>query len=201
MRDKDMFLFFDGGRQGLVTRAMNLLTAGAEKQGNKPIASARKVITIGYDLDSLVLNKRKTRGMPNQCETLVVAGPGVAKNATRKRRFHGASSSTNIGTLVAPVIVKPYSEGLAFTYQEKKDIFGNFRLCVGGRGELKGLDDAEGDSGDDDEDDVPPAITEFDETNAVKKAAKRKTRDDDVKEPFMYHCMKPTTFYQEFLHA
>ena len=33
------------------------------------------------------------------------------------------------------------------------------------------------------------------------KTAKRKTREDNAKEPFMYHCMKPTTLYQEFLHA
>ncbi len=188
----DMFVFADGGRTGLTSRFMKTLTDKVEKIGNKEAVKSKRILTIGYEQESLQRRRRTVRGWTPQLENVyIIAQPQMLNSMpTRKRKRFGEASSTNKGTLLAPVPVPRFEETWTLPWATKKDLLGPFRMPVGGR--TDGGDDEEEE---DEEDELPPTVQEL-----AGQRKKRKTRAEG-EEPLFYQSLKSVELWEEVLHS
>jgi len=194
MRKGDLFIFADGGKHGIHTRMVKLLGDKPEKSGNQRYIKQKRVLSVGYELTSLQKRKRVVRGFVPQLENLVVVGPLISSIPTRKRQHFSQCSSTNKGTLIAPVPVSTLNaNSWCATLDEKKDIFGRFRLMVGG----KPCEDDDDDDEAEDADHFPPIAAAYEEPSPKK----RKTRSDGALEPVFYQSVKSVALWTEVLHG
>ena len=126
-------MYADGGKRGLGTMAARVFTNKEEKSANKEWIKQKKVISVGYELDTLVNHKRTSRGWVTQIEEITVFGPPLNDIPPKKRKFYGSTSQSNRGTLIAPVQVPRYEDGMQMTFANKKVAFGDYRMPVGGQ--------------------------------------------------------------------
>lgn len=192
----DMFLFADGGLRGLQNRFTRALVDKPEKAANKDAVKKRKIVTIGYEQDSLQERRGTIRGYVPQLENFVVVARGddMASMPLRKRRRFAEASKTNKGTLLAPVRVPTYEEIWTLKWEVKRQALGSHRMAVGGVTEK--ADPDEGEDDDIDEDELPPTLQEVTD----KKAKKRKSRFEG-EEPVYYQSLKSPQLWEEAINS
>ena len=136
----DMFIFADGGRQGLVSRLTKTLIDKPEKGSNKEAVKSKRVLTIGYEQDRLQRRRRTIRGWTPQLENFyIIAQPAMLNQMpTRKRKRFGEASSTNKGTLLAPVHVPAFENTWTMPWPKKKARPRRFPHAGGRQGRRRG---------------------------------------------------------------
>ena len=83
------------------------------------------------------------------------------------------------------------------TFEEKKEIFGPFRLLVGGN-----INNSDNEYDEETAAQLPPTVTAYDEQSAGRKRrTRRTTRSDGALEPVFYQSFKTVALWMEFLRG
>jgi len=183
---QDVFIFAAGWKHRLVPRFQRTLTDGPGKTTNRLVCTGRRkrILTVGYEQESLQQRRRIKCGSLPQIENVVIIGPGIHNLKNKRRRYFHDASNTTKGTLLAPVVVPGYEEGWCMPFKEKIELLGDFRIRVGGANEVESDVDEE-------EDEVPPSISEI-----AWRGQKRKSCDEGT-EPAFYHNLKSRHLWVE----
>ena len=132
----DMVLFLDGMKKGLSSSA---ITRTFLDENNTKVKNVQTQIMLVYNEGNLVSRRRATRTMEGlrQVETLNVFTTRPLNLPYRKRLHYTDCSLDNLSPVIGTIAFEKWSDSWTLTYKDKKHLFGDFLICVGGPGDAE----------------------------------------------------------------
>ena len=159
----------------------NKKDADATKMVTKNMEKNKKTFYVFYEEESLNQRRERSRGIGSvdQTEWVHVFTKKVLDGTSKDNvKFTG----TTAGNVIGPVGMLDYEKVWRATYEQKKVIFGDARVAVGGTGTEGALED-DGDA----------------ELAGTSKPARRRVRQLSDVEPVFFHNINPA-FLEEMVH-
>ena len=132
----DMVLFLDGTKRGL---SSNAITRTFVDENNAKVKNVQTQIMLVYNEANLMSRRRATRTIEGlrQVETLNVFTNRPLNLPYRKRLHYKDCSLDNLSPVIGTIAFEKWCDSWTLPYKEKKTLFGDFLISVGGPGDAE----------------------------------------------------------------
>ena len=132
----DMVLFLDGMKKGL---SSNAIARCFVDETNTKVKNVHTQVMLVYNEANLMSRRRATRTIEGlrQVETLNVFTQRPLNPPYRKRLYYTDCSLDNLSPVIGTIAFEKWSDSWTLAYKDKKTLFGDFLISVGGAGDAE----------------------------------------------------------------